>query len=41
MSPVVYSWRVVKGEIVGNPKPFVPSERALEILRKKGIKFGE
>lgn len=41
MSPVVYSWRIVKGEIVDNPKPFVPSERALEILRKKGIKFGE
>jgi hypothetical protein len=41
LSPVVYSWRVVKGEIVGNPKPYVPSERVLEILRKKGVKFEE
>jgi hypothetical protein len=41
LEPVVYSWEVVKGEIVGNPKPYVPSERVLDILRKKGVKFEE
>ncbi len=37
--PVVYSWQVVKGPLVSPPKPYVPSEKVIEILvKRKGIR---
>ncbi len=37
--PVVYSWQVVKGELISPPKPYVPSEKVIEILfKRKGIR---
>jgi hypothetical protein len=33
--PVIYSWRVVSGEIKGNPKPYKPPQDYEEILRRQ------
>jgi hypothetical protein len=37
--PVVYSWQVVKGALISPPKPYVPSDKVIEILvKRKGIR---
>jgi hypothetical protein len=33
--PVIYSWRVVSGEIKGNPKPYKPPQDYEEMLRRQ------
>ncbi len=33
--PIIYSWRVVSGEIKGNPNPYKPPQKYEEILRRQ------